>query len=160
MDNCKDAPKLVWLLDIRDETHPVIVATAPLHPNDGELCTRGGRFGAHNLHPNFPGPLYANLQNTTVATWFNGGVRIYRATEGPKGVANVPPQIEELGFYIPAAPAAQSVEDDPDQPRHRRRRRAHLRERPLCRRPLHPALYRVGADGLTTGQPDDRPLQT
>ena len=105
MDNCKDAPKLVWLLDIRDETHPVIVATAPLHPNDGELCTRGGRFGAHNLHPNFPGPLYANLQNTTVATWFNGGVRIYRATEGPKGVAGVPPQIEELGFYIPAAPA-------------------------------------------------------
>ena len=87
MDNCKDAPKLVWLLDIRDETHPVIVATAPLHPNDGELCTRGGRFGAHNIHPNFPGPLYANLQNTTVSTWFNGGVRIYRAVEGPKGIA-------------------------------------------------------------------------
>jgi hypothetical protein len=104
MDNCKDAPKLVWLLDIRDETNPVIVATAPLHPNDGDLCSRGGRFGAHNLHPNFPGPLYANLQNTTVTTWFNGGVRIYRATDGPKGVANVPPQIEELGFYIPAAP--------------------------------------------------------
>jgi hypothetical protein len=104
-DNCKDAPKLVWLLDIRDETNPVIVATAPLHENDGELCTRGGRFGAHNLHPNFPGPLYANLQNTTVSTWFNGGVRIYRATEGPKGIANVPPQIEELGYYIPAAPA-------------------------------------------------------
>jgi hypothetical protein len=31
-------------------------------------------------------------------------VRIFRATDGPKGVANVPPQIEELGFYIPAAP--------------------------------------------------------
>jgi hypothetical protein len=104
MDNCKDAPKLLWLLDIRDETNPVIVATAPLHPNDGELCSRGGRFGAHNIHPNFPGPLYANLQNTTVSTWFNGGVRIYRATEGPTGVANVPPQIEELGFYVPAAP--------------------------------------------------------
>ena len=104
MDNCKDAPKLVWLLDIRDESHPVIVATAPLHPNDGELCSRGGRFGAHNLHPNFPGALYANLQNTTVASWFNGGVRIFRATDAPKGVANVPPQIEELGYYIPAAP--------------------------------------------------------
>ena len=103
MDNCKDAPKLVWLLDIRDETNPVIVATAPLHANDGELCSRGGRFGAHNLHPNFPGPLYANLQNTTVASWFNGGVRIFRATDGPKGVTGVP-QIEELGFYIPAAP--------------------------------------------------------
>lgn len=103
-DNCKDAPKLVWLLDIRDETHPVIVGTAPLHQDDGKLCTRGGRFGAHNLHPNFPGPLYANLQNTTVSTWFNGGVRVYRAVEGPKGVADVPPQIEELGYYIPASP--------------------------------------------------------
>ena len=83
-DNCKDAPKLVWLLDIQDETHPVIIGTAPLHANDGELCTRGGRFGAHNLHPNFPGPLYKRLENTTVASWFNGGVRIFRAAEGPK----------------------------------------------------------------------------
>src|SRR5262245_58445314 len=24
-DNCKDAPKLVWLLDIQAETHPVII---------------------------------------------------------------------------------------------------------------------------------------
>ncbi len=53
-DNCKDAPKLVWLLDIRAETNPMVIATAPLHSNDGELCGRGGRFGAHNLHPNFP----------------------------------------------------------------------------------------------------------
>ncbi len=104
-DNCKDAPKLVWLLDIRAETNPVIIDTAPLHANDGELCKRGGRFGAHNIHPNFPGPLYAQLENTTVAAWFNGGIRIYRAAPGPSGVPNVPPQIEELGFYIPAAPA-------------------------------------------------------
>src|SRR3984957_20413724 len=48
-DNCKDAPKLVWLLDIRAETNPMVIGTAPLHSNDGELCTRGGRFGAHNL---------------------------------------------------------------------------------------------------------------
>jgi hypothetical protein len=104
-DNCKDAPKLVWLLDIQDETHPVIIGTAPLHPNDGELCTRGGRFGAHNLHPNFPGPLYKRLENTTVASWFNGGVRIFRAVEGPKGVPGAPAHVEEIGFYIPEAPA-------------------------------------------------------
>jgi len=103
-DNCKDAPKLVWLLDIRAETNPVIIGTAPLHANDAELCTRGGRFGAHNLHPNFPGPLYAQLENTTVASWFNGGVRIFRAVDGPKGIAGVPPQIEEIGYYIPAPP--------------------------------------------------------
>jgi hypothetical protein len=104
MDNCKDAPKLVWLLDIRAETNPIVIGTAPLHPNDGELCSRGGRFGAHNLHPNFPGPLYKRLENTTVASWFNGGVRIFRAAPGPQAIAGVPAQIEELGYYIPAAP--------------------------------------------------------
>lgn len=104
MDNCKDAPKLVWLLDIRAETNPVIIGTAPLHANDGELCTRGGRFGAHNLHPNFPGPLYRRLENTTVSTWFNGGIRIYRAVEGPKGVTDAPPHVEEIGYYVPEAP--------------------------------------------------------
>jgi hypothetical protein len=104
MDNCKDAPKLVWLLDIRAETNPVIIGTAPLHANDGELCTRGGRFGAHNLHPNFPGPLYGRLENTTVSTWFNGGVRIYRAVHGPSGVTDAPPHVEEIGYYIPEAP--------------------------------------------------------
>jgi hypothetical protein len=104
-DNCKDAPKLVWLLDIRAETNPMVIGTAPLHSNDGELCTRGGRFGAHNLHPNFPSPTSANLKNTTVASWFNGGVRIFHIVDGPKGVPDAPPHLEEIGFYIPAAPA-------------------------------------------------------
>lgn len=103
-DNCKDAPKLVWLLDIRAETNPMVIATAPLHPNDGDLCARGGRFGAHNLHPNFPTSTSANLKNTTVTTWFNGGVRIFRIVDGPKGVSDAPPHLEEIGYYIPAAP--------------------------------------------------------
>src|SRR5262245_26294526 len=103
-DNCKDAPKLVWLLDIRDETHPTIIGTAPLHSDDGKRCSAGGRFGAHNLHPNFPGPLYARLENTTVASWFNGGVRLFRAVPGPAGVPDAPPHVEEIGYYVPEAP--------------------------------------------------------
>jgi hypothetical protein len=103
-DNCKDAPKLVWLIDIRAETNPVIIDTAPLHPDDGKRCTAGGRFGAHNLHPNFPGPLYKRLENTTVASWFNGGVRLYRAAPGPAGVPDAPSHIEEIGYYIPETP--------------------------------------------------------
>ena len=103
-DNCADSPKIVWLLDIRAETNPIIIDTSPLHENDGDLCERGGRFGAHNIHTNPPGPLYANLQNTTVSTWFNGGVRIYHAEPAPAGVPDAPPHIKEIGFYIPAAP--------------------------------------------------------
>ncbi len=103
-DNCADAPKLVWLLDIRAETNPMVIATAPLHANDGKLCTAGGRFGAHNLHPNFPSATSANLKNTTVASWFNGGVRIFHIVDGPVGVPNAPPHLDEIGYYIPAAP--------------------------------------------------------
>lgn len=100
--SCADAPKLVWLLDIRDETNPMVIDTAPLHPNDGELCKTGATFGAHNLHPNFPQPTSANLKNTTVSTWFSGGVRIYHIVDPPQGYTNAPPHVEEIGYYIPA----------------------------------------------------------
>jgi hypothetical protein len=104
-DACKDAPKIVWLMDIRAEKNPMVIGTAPFHANDGELCSRGGRFGAHNIYPNFPGAPYAHLQNSTVASWFNGGVRIFRVVDGPKELHDVPPHLEEIGYYIPAAPA-------------------------------------------------------
>jgi hypothetical protein len=103
-DGCKDSPKLLWLVDIRSELHPMVVGSAPLHPTDGALCTRGGRFGAHNLQPNFPSVTSARLQNTAVASWFNGGVRIFHFVDGPSGVPDVPPRLEEIGYYIPAAP--------------------------------------------------------
>ena len=103
-DNCKDAPRLVWLMDIRAENNPMVIGTAPYHATDGELCKRGGRFGAHNLHPNFPSSTSANLKNTTVASWFNGGVRIFHIVDGPAGVANAPAHLDEIGYYTPAAP--------------------------------------------------------
>ena len=59
-------------------TPAIILATVPLRPGDAERCRAGGRFGAHNIHPNFPGPGSVRLRNTAVASWFNGGVRIER----------------------------------------------------------------------------------
>jgi hypothetical protein len=100
-ERCADGPKLVWLVDIRDETNPIIVGTAPLPENAAALCTRGGRFGAHNLHPAFPDGLSAQLKNTFVGSFFNGGVRIYRLIDAP--LVGAPPQIKELGYFIPAA---------------------------------------------------------
>ena len=102
LEKCADAPKLVWLVDIRDETNPVILGTAPLPENAGDFCTKGGRFGAHNLHPNFPSATSAHLKNTFVATFFNAGVRIYRLID--VAVPHAPPHIEEIGFFVPAAP--------------------------------------------------------
>jgi hypothetical protein len=102
LDKCADAPKLVWLVDIRDETNPVIVGTAPQPENAGDLCANGGRFGAHNVHPNFPSSTSAQLKNTFVATFFSGGVRIYRLVDSP--VPHAPPQIKEIGFFVSPAP--------------------------------------------------------
>ena len=101
-DRCTDAPKLIWLVDIRDETNPLIIGTAPLPDNVAALCTRGGRFGAHNLHPAFPDAVSAQLKNTFVGTFFNGGVRIYRLVD--PALPGAPPQITEIGYFIPAAP--------------------------------------------------------
>lgn len=108
-DNCADAPKIIWLLDIRAEQNPMVIGTTPFHENDGELCKRAGRFGAHNIHPNMPGPLYANLQNTTVSSWFNGGIRIYNAEPSPSGIKDAPAQVKEIGYYIAAAPSSAPV---------------------------------------------------
>ena len=102
-DNCADAPKLVWLVDIRAETNPVVIDSAPFHDTDGELCKAGGRFGAHNIHPNLPMTTSANLVNTTVASWFNGGVRIFHIADSRSGVTDAPPHLDEIGHYIPAA---------------------------------------------------------
>jgi hypothetical protein len=102
-DRCTDSPKLVWLVDIRDETNPLIIGTAPLPDNVAALCTRGGRFGAHNLHPAFPDAVSAQLKNSFVGTFFNGGVRIYRLIDA--AMAGAPPQIKEIGYFVPAAPS-------------------------------------------------------
>lgn len=104
-DSCKDAPKLVWLVDIRVESNPMVIGTAPLHANDGLKCRQPGRFGAHNLQPNSPGPTSSTLRNTAVASWFGGGVRIFHLVDGPTGVTNAPAHLEEIAYYIPAGPA-------------------------------------------------------
>ena len=103
-DKCADGPKLMWLVDIRDETNPVILTTAPLPENVADLCRRGGRFGAHNLHPAFPGSVSAHLENTFVGSFFNGGVRIYRLIDSP--MAGAPPQVKELAYFVPPPPPA------------------------------------------------------
>jgi hypothetical protein len=102
-EKCLNSPKSLWLLDIRSETNPIIIGTAPLPENSSELCKRGGRFGAFNIHPNLPSTTSAKLVNTVVATFFSGGLRIFRLTDFP-GIGSVPPRILEIGYFIPPAP--------------------------------------------------------
>ena len=91
----EDWPKLLWVVDVRDETNPVPIATCPLPPLS-EFKDCGGRYGAHNLHENRPAPGAWSSDSIVVGTFFNGGVRVH-------DVSN-PFQPEEVAYYVPEAP--------------------------------------------------------
>lgn len=93
--DCSDYPKLTWVLDISHEENMVPQSTAPISNLESYL-TRGGRFGAHNLFENHEQPTCAYLQNTTLGTYFNGGVRAFDLRN--------PLRVEEIGYFVPKKP--------------------------------------------------------
>ena len=94
-DNGADWPKLVWVLDARNEGNPVPIGTFPA-PSYDAFAKRGGRFGAHNLHENLPGPCSFVSDNIIIGTFFNAGVRVYDTSN--------PYKVEEIAYYVPGAP--------------------------------------------------------
>jgi hypothetical protein len=94
-DGGRDWPKLIWVVDIRDESNPVPIATCPLPPL-AEFAGRGGRYGAHNLHENRPAPGAWISETIVVGSFFNGGVRAFDLSD--------PFRPEEIACYVPAAP--------------------------------------------------------
>jgi hypothetical protein len=95
VDNGKDWPKLVWIVDIREETNPVPLSTCPLPPVK-EFAGRGGRYGAHNLHENRPAPGAWVSETVVVGTFFNGGVRAFDISD--------PFRPEAIAWHVPPAP--------------------------------------------------------
>ncbi len=93
-DNAEDWPKLTWVLDIREETNPVSIATFPM-PELDDFRDRGGRYGSHNLHENRPGPSFRS-DTVIFATFFNAGVRAFDLTN--------PYQPKEVASFMPACP--------------------------------------------------------
>ncbi len=96
LDGGKDYPKLVWVIDAREETNLVPIATCPMPPLE-EFAARGGRFGAHNLHENRPAPGSFVSDTLVVGSFFNAGVRAFDLTH--------PFQPREVAHYVPPAPA-------------------------------------------------------
>lgn len=92
----EDYPKLVWLMDIQDESKPVIIGTLPM-PETEDFFNRPGRFGAHNIYENQPGPTCYFSDTLVFGTFFNAGVRVYDTSNRyqPKEVASFVPQIPE-----------------------------------------------------------------
>jgi hypothetical protein len=94
-DNGADWPKLVWVVDARSEANPLPIGTFPAPPFEA-FAKRGGRFGAHNMHENLPGPTSFRSDTIIVGTFFNAGVRVYDTTN--------PYQVEEIAYFVPGAP--------------------------------------------------------
>jgi hypothetical protein len=100
VDDAEDWPKLVWILDGREETNPISIATCPMPPVE-DYAKRGGRFGAHNLHENVPLPTSWQSDRIILGTFFNGGLRAFDIAD--------PYQPEEVAVFVPPAPAASSI---------------------------------------------------
>ncbi len=96
MDDGADWPKLVWMLDVRDERHPVSIATMPA-PGVKQFLHSGGRCGAHNLHENPPGKGAWRSNDIVLGTFFNAGVRVYDVRNAYEP--------SEVAWYVPPAPA-------------------------------------------------------
>lgn len=95
VDGAADWPKLVWILDAREETNPVPIATCPMPPVR-DFAGRGGRFGAHNLHENPSKPGAWKSEQIILGTFFNGGLRAFDISD--------PYQPVEVGHFVPEAP--------------------------------------------------------
>ena len=95
LDNGADWPKLVWVVDARNEANPVPISTFPAPPVEA-FAKRGGRFGAHNLHENLPVPGSFRSDTLIIGTFFNAGVRVYDTSN--------PFAVQEIAYYVPGAP--------------------------------------------------------
>tara|TARA_R110002110_G_scaffold415612_3_gene651890 strand:+ start:92342 stop:93553 length:1212 start_codon:yes stop_codon:yes gene_type:complete len=93
-DDAMDWPKLAWVVDARKEDNMVPIATLPMPPLD-DFRNRGGRFGAHNLHENRPGPSFQS-DDLIFGTFFNGGMRVFNVED--------PLQPREVAYFVPPKP--------------------------------------------------------
>ncbi|HYL25607.1 MAG TPA: hypothetical protein VEV21_14545 [Burkholderiales bacterium] len=95
-----DWPKLVWLLDARDEKNLVSIGTLPV-AGVKPLLHQGGRCGAHNVHENPPTPGAWRSEDVVLGTFFNAGVRAYDVRD--------PYAPREIAYFIPPAPEGSPV---------------------------------------------------
>jgi hypothetical protein len=94
-DDAADWPKLMWIVDAREEKNLVPIATLPMPPVE-VFSKRGGRFGSHNIYENYPGPCAWRSDNIIVSACFNAGIRVYDISNQY--------QPREIAYFVPGAP--------------------------------------------------------
>ena len=94
-EGCVGVAPNTRLVDVSDPAHPVVTATLPVPI--GDFCTRGGRFGPHNVHEPRPGSLIDG--STVFLTYFNAGLRVYDVADARQPI--------EIAWFIPDPPPGQ-----------------------------------------------------
>jgi hypothetical protein len=94
-DFCEKGLFYTWVVDVREDTNPVPIATFPT-PDELDFCAMGN-FGPHNLHENRPGSYVS--EETIFATYHNAGLRVFdvRNQYAPREIASwIPPVPERM----------------------------------------------------------------
>jgi hypothetical protein len=94
--DCQGMQTRVRVVDIADELQPRVISEFPVP--QGDFCSRGGRFGPHNLHEMRPGSLQDS--NDIYVTWFNAGIRVVNISD--------PTKPREVAYFVPEAPPGRS----------------------------------------------------
>lgn len=94
-NECQEPRQMAWLVDVTDETTPMVVSSYTPAEESGDFCTRGGRFGTHSSAQSLA-PLYDGRLVFFAA--FNAGVRAVDIRD--------PYHPIEVGHYVPAPTAA------------------------------------------------------
>ncbi len=94
-DDAADWPKLMWIVDAREEKNLVPVSTLPMPPVDA-FGKRGGRYGAHNLYENYPAKHAWRSEDIILGSCFNAGIRVYDISNQY--------QPREIAYFVPGAP--------------------------------------------------------
>lgn len=116
----QEQQKLAWVLDVREKSNPVTVATFPT-PSDDDWARKGGSMGPHNVWENRPGAFQS--EETIFITYQAAGLRVFDLGDHYRP--------RETGHFV-APPPERMVDPRPGMPR-----------------VIHASDLFVAADGLT-----------
>jgi hypothetical protein len=94
-ENCDEVFRHIRIIDVSDEKNPREISKFPVP--EGDFCSVGGRFGAHNVHEPRPGSLQDQTEIYT--SYYNAGVRVVDISDAYNP--------REVAWFIPACPPGQ-----------------------------------------------------
>jgi len=100
-EDCREPLNHASIVDISNLSQPVLLSLLPLPvpPTDApydDFCSKGGRFGPHNVNQHLANPFVEKRDDRMYLTYFTAGLRVY-------DIRN-PRLPEEIAFFLPPEP--------------------------------------------------------